>query len=567
MAHQSVAGPRKAPTGIEGIDRMTGGGLPVGRTTIVAGGTGTGKTMLALQFLANGYCSFGEPGLFVAFEERSDRILANSSTLDWDHARIAEGIGFVDALPDVDVTISGKFDVCGLLAVLKANIATTGARRIVFDGVDMSLRLLQDPVTECREMQRIATWLSEQDVTGLITAKASTEPETDVADPLSKSSLPYIADCVILLEQSLIRKVSYRSLRILKYRGSSFDENAAPLLITESGIVAIDTGRPARTVTATTERVSSGVARLDEMLGGGYFRNSCILLTGAPGTAKTILAGAFAAAASQRNEQTLFVSFDSYTDEIVRDLRAVGLRLGEEVAKGTLQIVSRRSYIGSEETQFALLTESARRHGARCVVIDPLSAITNERNPDTSQRVIERFVHWAKSSGITLLCTSLLDSPDQLSETTPTRLSTFADAWIHLSYVQHAGERNRALSVVKFRGSGHSNQVRELRLANDAISLTDVYTEGGEVLMGTLRWSRERELQLAADQQEEAARLQLRALEADANLLTARMKSIETELLSKQEERETLIRAAEQRRNERDNIKHGLQRLRGNPGT
>jgi len=487
----------KALTGIPGFDAMTGGGLPSGSATLVQGGAGAGKTIFALQALVHGATVAGEPGIFVAFEEDSARILAHAASFAWGSLDGWEdrGVWFIDAQPDPDLVRSGSFDLAGLLAAVGAKAQAVGARRIVFDGLDIVLAFLPSAPEVRRELFRVHRWLQNRGLTAILTSKG--DPGDPDANPgLDLGFLSYVVDCAVQLRHEVIQGTSQRSVRVSKYRGSAFDENEAAMTIGDGGLQVSGATRETRRVEVTTERVSSGVERLDAMLGGGYFRGSSVLLTGVPGTAKTTLCGAFAAAATARGEPTTFVSFDSPTDEIIRDLGSVAIDLETPRRTGILQMVDGWATSGSAELHLLRIMALVRDHGSRCLIIDPLSALAKAGNAQTSLSVVQRLVDEAHRDGITLVVTSLLDGGP--TEGTPIQVSTVADTWIHLDYRVLAGERNRGLSIVKSRGTWHSNQVRELVLAADGVSLANVYTAGGAVLMGTARWEREEADRIAA---------------------------------------------------------------------
>jgi len=538
---------RKSPTGVPGFDEITGGGLPRGRTTLLVGGPGSGKTIFALQFLVHGARRCREPGIFVAFEETSTRILGNAESFGWNLAGLRDKkLFFMDAQPTADLVQSGNFDLGGMLAMLEAQTRQSGARRIVFDALDIVLALLPDAAAKRREIYRLHDWLLARGLTGLITAKAG-------GDDASSSSLQqfgfmqFMVDCAVILNHSAVLGVSQRNLRVQKYRGTSFDENESPFLIGTSGLevaVAGTLGRAAANV--TTERVSSGVARLDTMLGGGYYRGASVLITGFPGTAKTTLSGAFAQAACQRGERTMFVSFDSDSNEVIRDLASVGIRLGRYVKSGRLLMVSARTITGSAETYLVRIKTLASRHRARCLVIDPVSTWSKSGNDLSAHSVAERLTDWSKANNTTLLCTSLLDEMSSQHEGgSPLQISTLADTWIHLNYLMQAGERNRGLSIIKSRGTAHSNQVRELILSDSGVTLTDTYTAGGEVLMGTLRWEKEGAERAAAEATKVAGKLKRVRLDAEEAELGVRLKSLQVELQAKQVEKALLARTTE----------------------
>jgi len=529
----------KAPTGIEGFDEITRGGLPRGRTTLLAGGPGSGKSLLALQSLVHGAIDLDEPGIFVAFEESSERIIINAAQFSWNLPALQRRkLFFLNAQPTADLIQSGNFDLDGLLAMLAAKVRAMGAKRIVFDAIDMVLSLLSDVKTERREIVKLHDWLVKEGLTAIITAKeGDDQPHLDY--------LQFMVDCAVTLNHAVVAGVSQRNLRILKYRGSAFEENESPFVIGSTGLeVAGSRGPGQPDVAVSNERVSSGVPRLDTMLGGGYYRCSSVLITGFPGTAKSTLSGAFAEAACARGEPTLFVSFDSDISEVVRNLASVNIRLQRFVNSGVLRTNSARALNGSAEIHLMRIKNLVREQKTRCLVIDPVSALAKSGNVDTGHSVAERLIDWAKAEGITLVCTSLLEHGSTQMEGTPMQISTIADTWIHLNYLVNAGERNRGLSIIKSRGTAHSNQVRELVLSHAGVTLADAYMAGGEVLMGTLRWEKERADQITRLEGENAIRRQRLKIETEEIDLAARLKALERELESKRAEKELLNQKA-----------------------
>jgi circadian clock protein KaiC len=559
----AVHAPTKAPTGITGLDEITGGGLPRGRTTLLVGGPGSGKTVLALQFVVHGARECGEPGIFVAFEETARRIVANAEGFGWELADLQrEKLFILDAQPSPDLVQSGDFDLAGLCAALGAKAAEIGARRIVFDALDVVLALLPDAAAKRREIYRLHAWLLEHELTGIITSK------DDGSDRRSSGQQPFgfmqfMVDCAVILNHSVVQGVSQRNLRVLKYRGSGFDEDESPFVIGPGGMeVAVARTLGRLDINVTNERVSSGVERLDTMLGGGYYRGASVLITGFPGTAKTTLGGAYAQAACRRHERTMFVSLASDGTEVIRNLASVGIRLERYVKNRCLRMVSARSITGSAETFLARIKALAREHHARCLVIDPVSALSKSGNELTAHSVVERLIDWAKAAGITLVCTSLIDE-FSTEAGSPLQISKIADTWIHLNYLVQAGERNRGLSIVKSRGTAHSNQVRELILSDAGVTLTDAYTAGGEVLMGTLRWEKESADRVANEVNEVAGRLKRVRLDTEAAELEVRAKSLQVEIEAKQVEKALLARATESRKGELSRGRTRLEELRG----
>jgi circadian clock protein KaiC len=490
----------KLATGIDGFDDLSRGGLPRNRTSLIIGGPGAGKTVFALQSIVNGIRRRQESGIFVTFEEAPAQIIANGATFDWGLAALAKDkLFFLDAHMSPTTVQAGEFDLAGMLAMLAAKKREIGADWIVFDGLDVLLTLLQDPIAEMREIYRIRDWLADNALTAIITAKL----DSNASGAVHYDFMQFMVGCVIRFDRRLEDGVSAHRLRITKYRGSDFAAGEFPVSFGPSGI-EVGAADPAEIRhEASTERISTGFERLDSMLGGGLFRGSSTLITGVPGTSKTTLAGKFAEAACRRGERTLFVSFDEGADPIVRNMSSVGIQLKPHVKSGSLRMYSARTESISAEDHLLKIRALIRAHQPRCMVIDPLTAIAKAGGLAAARAVANRLIYMIKDERVTVVITALNEGDDPQAESTNLQISTIADTWIHLSYVVRSGERNRALTIVKSRGTWHSNQVRELVLSETGPLLTDVYTAGGEVLMGTLRWEKEAE--------ESAGRIQRRA--------------------------------------------------------
>jgi len=489
ITHMAEAGLQKALTGIQGFDEMTLGGLPRRRTSLIMGGTGSGKTIFALQTLVNGIRKFGEPAIFVAFEENSQQIITNAASFGWDLPALQrDKLFFLDARLSVDVVQAGDFDLSGMLTSLQAKAAEMGARRIAFDSIDVLLMLLGDTQAKHRELYRLRDWLADSDLTGMITTRLDYEV---AMEKQQYAFVQFMADCVIHLDHRMTERISTREIRVVKYRGSNFSENAVPMVIGPHGIEVANIDPSYIEYKAFTEQISSGVGRLDTMLNGGYYRGNGILITGSPGTAKSSLCAAFIQAACSRGERAIYVSFDESADEIVRNMASINVLLAPYIEAGLLRMHSTRAEGRSAEEHLLQLRNLIDEYQPRCMVIDPLSAMLKAGGQVSAIGVAKQLLFLTKSKGITLLCSSLLEGSDGTTEGTDLQVSTIADTWIHLSYLVQGGERNRALTIIKSRGTKHSNQVRELILSEKGITLADVYIAGGNVLMGTLRWEKE----------------------------------------------------------------------------
>ena len=517
----------KAPTGVPGFDELSHGGLPRNRTTLVMGGPGTGKTVLALQTLVAAARKQRQPGIFVAFEERVEEIFANAATFGWRLPELAGNkLFFLDASLSPSVVHSGDFELTGMLAILAAKKHQIGATWIVFDGIDVLLSLLQNRDAEMREIYRVRDWLAHNDLTGIITTKVNGE----LAGAVSYGFMQFMVDCVVRFDRRLEQGVAVRRLEITKYRGSDFAPGEFPLSFGRSGLEVAAPGAEEVRHAASGERVSCGFNGLDSMLGGGLLRGSTTLITGAPGTSKTTLAGQFADSACRRGERTLYVSFDEGGERIRRNLRSVGIRLDGHVKSGLLRMYSGRTDVTNPEEHLIRIAALILEHRPRCMVIDPLSAIARTGALSSARAVGNRLIYKVKDHYITALITSLVSGEEPQAEATELQISTIADTWIHLSYLVRGGERNRALTIVKSRGTRHSNQVRELILSDQGPALTDAYSAGGEVLMGTLR--REKEVRRKTQKLQEHARFQharadWQSAEAD---IAARMATLQLDL-------------------------------------
>ncbi len=479
----------KLSTGILGFDDITNGGLPSGRITLLMGGPGCGKTVLAIQMLAGAAGRDGTPGIFVAFEEAALQVAASAESFGWGVKRLMKKkLFFLDARMRADVVKSGVFDVTALLAGLEVVVREMEAKLVVFDAIDVLLSLLDDPAAETRELYRIHEWLDHNQLTGIITTKVE---ENQPAGAQRYGFMPFMADCAILLSQRVTDRIAGRSIRVVKYRGSPHVLNEVPFVIGPAGFEVGSSNGVHPEPQPFDERVSSGVDRLDDMLDGGLYRGTNVLITGSSGSGKSTLAGAFLSAACNRAERALFISFDENARDIVRDLATVNIHLTPHLENGLLKMQAFRTESASSEEHYMRMKRLIVEQRPVCVAIDPISALARVGGGLAARAVAERLIYLCRNEGITAFFTSLSEGVDSSVETTPLHVSTLADSWMQITYELLDGERNRALSIIKSRGSKHSNQIRELLFGKDGVTLADPYTANGQVLMGKLRQEKE----------------------------------------------------------------------------
>lgn len=531
----------KIPSGIEGLDDLTSGGLPRARTTLLMGGPGCGKTVFALQALVHGAVRHAAPGIFVAFEENASRVQANVESFGWQVTeRQKKHLYFLNAHLSPDTVKAGAFDLTALLAGIEAKAREMGAKLVVLDALDVLLSLLDDCAAERRELYRLQEWLTRTGLTAILTSKVD-ENKPATAQPFG--FMQFMADCVVLLRQRVVDRVAVREMRVLKYRGSGHVLNEVPFVIGPSGIEVGSSNGIHPEPQPFKERVSTGVGRLDEMLNGGVFRGTNVLITGSAGTGKSTLSCLFVEAACRRGEPALYISFDEHIRDLVRDLASVSVQLAPHLKSGLLRMEAVRTEAASSEDHFIRIKHLVREHQPACVVIDPLSALVKVGGELAARNIAERLIYLCRNARVTALFTSLIEGTDVTLETTPLHISTLADSWLQISYGLHAGERNRALTIIKSRGSKHSNQMRELIFSDTGVTLTDPYTAGGEVLMGTLRIEKEN----AVRAETERKRLEIEQKRREMELILAQrdlhLGDAQRDLHERSEELDTLVAA------------------------
>jgi circadian clock protein KaiC len=550
----------KCPTGVTGLDEVTGGGLPRGRPTLVCGNAGCGKTLLALEFLVRGAMQFGEPGVFVAFEETEDELTQNVRSLGFDldelvdqnkvlldHVRVERG----------EIEETGDFDLEGLFIRLGHAIDSVGAKRVVLDTIETLFGGLSNEAILRAELRRLFRWLKDRGVTAIITGERGD-------GQLTRQGLEeYVSDCVILLDHRVNDQVSTRRLRVVKYRGTAHGTNEYPFVIDEQGISVLPITSLGLTHGASGERVSTGVPRLDAMLGGrGYYRGSSVLISGTAGVGKTSLAAHFADASCRRGERVLFLAFEESEGQLVRNLRTIGLDLRPWVKKGLLRFHASRPTAWGLEAHLLRFHKLVEEFGPAAVVVDPVSNFVAAGAATDAQAMFLRLVDFLKGKEVTAVMTSLTAGGAAL-EHTDVGLSSLVDTWLLLRDIELGGERNRALYVLKSRGMAHSNQVREFVLTERGIDLLDVYTGPEGVLTGSARASQEERERSAAVARRQEAERQLRELGRKRKVLEAQLAALQAELGAAEEEAR-LIALQDRARDEA--LAEGRSRMRSRRG-
>ncbi len=534
----------KTLTGIPGLDEMTHGGLPAGRPTLVCGSAGCGKTLMGMQFLVRGALDHDEPGVFIAFEETAEELGANVASLNWDlDALQRDGrmvIDFVQVEPS-QIEETGSYGLDGLFIRLGAAIDAVGAKRVVIDSLEVLFSALQDQANLRSELRRLFTWLKEREVTAVITAERGD-------GTLTRHGLEeYVSDCVILLDHRVENEVSTRRLRIVKYRGSRHSADETPFMIDDHGFRVMPVGSLRLDHDASLERVSTGVPRLDTMMGGdGYFRGGSVLISGTPGSGKTTLGASFLAAGCANGERGVLFAFEESPAQLTRNLRSVGIDLQPHVDSGLLRIQSTRPSAHGLEAHLAMILHQIDEFDPHMVVVDPISAFPDMTS--NRQSMLLRLIDLLKDRSITAVCTTMTIREDDISDV---GISSIIDAWISLAAVEHSGERNRSIRVVKARGTNHSNQVREFAISSEGVEIVDVYSGSGAVVMGTARQIAE--AQQAEDdlRREEGIEARRRRLERQRISTEAQISALQLQLESDEEALDLDVRAetrAQQRR-------------------
>ena len=474
----------KAPTGINGFDEITAGGLPRGRPTLISGGPGCGKTLFSMEFLVRGATEFAEPGLFMSFEEHEQELGQNVASLGFDLADLTKRrlllMDFV-RVEQREIEESGEYDLEGLFVRLGHAIDHIKAKRVVLDTIEALFAALPNDLILRSELRRLFRWLKDRGVTAIITAERGDSAFT------RHGLEEYVSDCVILLDHRIIEQVSTRRIRIVKYRGSVHGTNEYPFMIDENGISVLPITSLSLNHEAPTARMSTGITQLDGMLDGkGVYRGASVLVSGTAGTGKSSIAAHVVHAACARGERCLYFPFEESQPQIVRNMRSIGLDLGRWVSRGLLRFHPVRPYQYGLETHLAQIHKQIDQFDPRVVVIDPITNLAEIGSAGEAKAMLTRLVDFLKGRGITALFTSLTSSTDD-PEMTEVGISSLMDTWLLMRNLESNGERTRGLYVLKSRGMPHSNQIHEFILSDRGAQLLDVYTGPAGVLTGMAR--------------------------------------------------------------------------------
>lgn len=530
---------KKAQTGIAGLDEITYGGLPEGRPILVCGSAGSGKTLLAMEFLVKGARNYGEPGVFVAFEETSKELTENFASLGFDLEDLEAGNRLIIDHIHIDkseIEETGEYDLEGLFIRLGLAIDSIGARRVALDTLEVLFSGFQNETILRSELRRLFRWLKEKGVTAVVTG------ERGEASLTRYGLEEYVADCVILLDNRMEEQIATRRLRIVKYRGSKHGTNEYPFLIEEDGISVLPITSLGLEHEASAERISTGIKRLDTMLGDqGCYRGSTILISGTAGTGKTSFAARFCKAACERGERCLYFAFEESPSQIIRNMKSIGIDLQPHIDSGMMRINSTRPMSFGMEMHLIDIRRSMETFGPDVVVIDPISNLGNAGTDNEVNQMLTRLIDHMKLRNVTVICTSLVDH-DSAEGVNAQGISSLMDTWIKLRFFESDSELNRGLSVIKSRGMEHSNQIREYLLTDNGIEIQDVYLgPAGGLLMGSARAAMEAKELAEAAAQNKAAAQRKRELESKLKSLDARITALNSEYDKEKEELKRLI--------------------------
>jgi circadian clock protein KaiC len=554
-AHAALFEFEKIPSGIKGLDDITRGGLPKGRPSLVSGGPGCGKTLFAMEFIARGITEYGDPGVFIAFEEKTDDLKKNFSSMGFDLDDLVNRKKLVldhITVERSEIEETGEYDLEGLFIRLGSMIDEIGARRVAIDTLEALFSGFANEAILRSELRRLFLWLKDRGVTAVVTGERGDRT-------ITKYGLEeYVADCVITLDHRVTNQIATRRLRIVKYRGSIHGTDEYPFLISNDGISVLPITSMSLSHIASDERISSGIPRLDTMLGSnGFYRGSSILVSGQAGTGKTSISATFVDAACRRNEKCLFFIFEESESQLIRNMKSIGMDLEPWVKKGMLKFHAVRPTAYSLEMHLSMMLKLINEFKPAMLAVDPISNLYPIGDDIQVRSMLMRLIDYAKSLQITGLFTNLSnDAETGMYSLEPTELhvSSLMDVWLILKNVEGNGERNRIFSIIKARGMAHSNQLREFVLSDRGIQLLDLYKGTEGVLFGSARMAQEsREAGERIRRNEEITRKK-RELEDKKTLMENEISLIRAKFAREEDEIKVLIGQDVSRRKASENV-------------
>jgi circadian clock protein KaiC len=523
----------KALTGIAGLDEVTFGGLPRGRATLICGSPGCGKTMLGVEFLVDGARMYSEPGVFVAFEETQQELVANAASLKFDLDQLSRAgmlaIDHVHVDPN-EIAETGDYDLEGLFIRLKHAIESIGAKRVVLDTIETLFSGFSNTALLRAEIRRLFQFLKSFGVTAIVTGERG-------ENSLTRYGLEeYVADCVIVLDQRVTEQINTRRLRVVKYRGSSHGTNEYPFIIDEQGFSVLPVTSMALRHKVSSEVMSSGIPDLDAMLApGGFYRGTSVLMSGTAGTGKTSFASAFARSVCERGERALYFAFEESPDQIARNMGSIGLDLKPHLDSGRLRIVAQRPFLHGLEMHLVSMHKEVNQFRPSVVIVDPISNLISAGTTRSVNAMLTLLIDFLKTEGITAFLTVLTQNGEHL-EATELGISSIIDTWLLARDIEISGERNRGLYVLKSRGMNHSNQIREFILSAEGIRLIEVYLGPAGMLTGSARVALEAQERDASLQRANESELSLTQLERKRKAMEAQIEALRAEFAADEAE-------------------------------
>lgn len=547
---------KKCLTGISGLDEITYGGLPKGRPTLVCGGPGSGKTLFGIEFIVNGAQKFDENGVILAFEEKSEELAVNVSSLGFDLEKLqAEKKIKVDYvhIDKAEIEETGEYDLSGLFVRLEHAINSVKAKRVVLDTIENLFAGLSNEGVLRSEIRRLFQWLKDKGVTTVVTGERGVKT-------LTRQGLEeYVSDCVILLDHRVQNQVSTRLLRVVKYRGTVHGTNEYPFLIDKDGISVLPITSLELNYHVSTEKISSGIPTLDEMLndGDGFYRGSSILISGTAGTGKTSLAASFADAACSRKERVLFFAFEESPQQIIRNMSSIGINLQQHIDKKFLRFHSSRPTVHGLEMHLVEIHKRIVDFKPHAIIIDPITNLVTIGTVSEVKSMLIRLIDHLQKEQISVLFTAL-NYNNSFSEQTDEGVSSLVDAWITVRDLESNGERNRGLYIMKSRGMKHSNQVREFVITDKGLELVDVYLGPKGVLIGSAREEQQLEEAAGVELKSFAGNQRDREVKRKRTVLEAKIASLNEEFESVKDE---LYRAHQEELLRKDVLEKNRQEL------